>query len=47
MAPAATLDERDEVGMRAASFTPMIDISQKSLRGAGFDTKSAHITPAE
>ncbi|CDM56862.1 MULTISPECIES: hypothetical protein [Rhizobium] len=47
MAPAATLDQRDEVGMPVASFTPMIDISEKSLRGAGFDAESAHITPAE
>jgi len=42
MAPIAPRDEDDEVRMPAASFTPMIDISEKSLRGPSADS-----TPAE
>ncbi|WP_245312346.1 hypothetical protein [Rhizobium sp. R693] len=42
MTPIAPRDEGDEVRMPAASFTPMIDISEKSLRGPSADS-----TPAE
>ncbi|MBZ9792888.1 hypothetical protein K9B32_22720 [Rhizobium sp. 3T7] len=47
---AAGPDERDEARMPAASFSPMIDISEKSLRatgGAAFEAESTHIAPAE
>lgn len=40
--PTAALEERDEVRMPAAGFTPMIDISEKSLRAPSADS-----TPAE
>ena len=40
--PTTALDERDEVRMPAAGFTPMIDISEKSLRAPSADS-----TPAE
>jgi len=42
LVPAAPLDEHDDVRMPAASFTPMIDISEKSLRAPSTDG-----TPAE
>jgi len=43
-------DERDEARMPSASFSPMIDISEKSLRatgGAAFEAEPTHIAPAE
>jgi len=40
--PTAALEDRDEVRMPAAGFTPMIDISEKSLRAPSADS-----TPAE
>jgi chromosome segregation ATPase len=42
LVPTAALEERDEVRMPAAGFTPMIDISEKSLRAPSADS-----TPAE
>jgi len=47
---AADPDERDGARMPAAGFSPMIDISEKSLRatgGAAFEAEATHIAPAE